>query len=85
MNLYIGYNHDNEPIGVLLAVSEDKAQIAWTGMGNIPHHIEVVTQEQICNNTLGCHGVVFLLCSKSQQLYVNDSLRTFNIFKRGLE
>ena len=84
MNIYIGYNCSNDPLGVLLSTSREKAMIAWAGMGVTPHHVEVLTENDIHNNNLGVYGVVFLLCSNVESVYIDGKFREIIVFRRGL-
>lgn len=81
MKIYIGYDFDNRPISVLLAENEDKANIAWAGMKDTPHHTEVIDPN---NNDLGISGVVFLLTSTERTVGNALNSQTFRKFKRGL-
>ena len=78
MNIYISYDNDNQPTGVLLAESEEKASIAWMGMGVHPDHIEEIDPN---NPNLGMYGVVLLLTSETFNFHPSKLYRKW---KRGL-
>ena len=59
MNIYIGMTHDNKPLGVLLAESKDKANLAWSMLDGPCHHVEEIDPQTIDS----LHGVIFLLTS----------------------
>ena len=42
MKVYIAFNHGGKPIGVLMSESQEKAEIAWAGMGVKFHSIEEI-------------------------------------------
>ena len=80
MNIYIGFDFSGNPLSVLLADSSEKADIAWAGMNDIPHHIEEIDPTR---DDLGIHGVVFLLTSK--KINTRDCRDVeFRDWKRGL-
>ena len=85
MKIYIAYNYDNVPQGVLLSDSQEKAEIAWTGMGTNVHRVEEIDPN---NDIGGIHGVVFLLTTKTANSRRDYCHRTdgvdFSIWKRGL-
>jgi len=84
MNIYIAYNYNNEPLGVLLSDSKEKAEIAWAGMGTPVHHVEEIDPK----TAKGIHGVIFLLTTQEANSRRDYGHRlegvNFNIWKRGL-
>lgn len=59
-SIYIAYDSSGSPIGVLMSESQEKAEIAWAGMGAQVHNVEEIDPN---NTTGGVHGVIFLLTS----------------------
>ena len=61
MNIYIAFDYNNNPLGVLLSDDASKARIAFHAMGETPHRMEEVDP----TTAQGLEGVVFLLTSKA--------------------
>lgn len=83
MKIYIGYDYDQNPIGVILADTQDRAEIVWAAMKDMPHSVEELDPSK----AEGIHGVVFLLTSEEISITIpsiNDRIRTIRKFKRGL-
>lgn len=80
MNIFIGFNENDDPISVLLAESREKADLVWMGMGVEPMHVEEIDP----SSNIGSNGVCILLTSKKikQQVGLGKD-KTFNVFKRG--
>ena len=84
MKIYIGYDFEKSPIGVLLSDSKEKAEIAWAAMGETPHTIEEIDP----NTVNGVSGLVFLLTTVKTNSRTDYSHRPagvdFRIWRRGL-
>ena len=83
MKIYIGLTYDNIPMGLLLADSKDKAEIAWSAMKDMPHSIETIDPD----TCPGINGLSFLLTStetNSRDVQYRNSGIDFRIWKRGV-
>ncbi len=79
-NIYIGFDYKGNPIGVILSDSKEKAEIAWSAMGDIPHSIEEINPSSI----EGVHGVVFLLSSEERAFPRDPKIGSrYRVWKRG--
>ncbi len=64
MNIYIANDFNGEPLGVVLATSQEKAEIAWTAQ-RLPYNS---VEEIDPNNTDSINGIIFLLSSQEKQM-----------------
>jgi len=83
MKIYIGYNPENRPIGVLLAESQGLAELVWSARDD-----KVVKVEEIDPNAadIGTNGVVFLLTTYNvprHQVCDNRRIDEIVFWKRG--
>ena len=83
MNVYIGYNAKDEPVGVLLAQNKQLADVVFDARNE-----GVVRTEEIDPNTpdIGLNGVVYLLTSfkvPRHQICDNKHLHSVRIWQRG--
>lgn len=78
MKIYISYDSYQNPTGVMLADSEEKAQIAWMGMKNYPHSVEEIDP----NDDIGMYGVAFILTSTEKTAMSGD--QKYLKWKRGI-
>ena len=84
MNIYIAYSFDNKPISVLLADSQEKAEIAWAGMKLHHNRVEEINPTDTFG---GVHGVIFLLTSTEVKIpHPHRSFETRSVyeFTRGI-
>ena len=85
MKIYVGFEegHDDQPIGILLAETEDRAWLAFTAMKENVSHIEEL---DINNLKRDCDfGVVFLLTSSRRKIHkIGGETQIFRKWKRGL-
>jgi len=83
MKIYIGYDHNEAPMGVLLSDSKEKAEIAWAAMRDIPHSIEEIDPETVPE----INGLVFLLtstkCNSKRDFGHRIDGVDFRLWKRG--
>ena len=75
MKIYIGFDYDKTPMGVLLADSQDKAEIAWAAMADTPHTIEEIDP----SIAKGVNGLVFLLTSTKVNSRTDFGYRDFGV------
>lgn len=85
MKIYIGFDFEGNPTGVLLSDSREKVEIVWAAMKDTPHSIEEIDP----NTEFGLHNVVFLLTSEDRTIRASEiSSRNgyiqFRKWKRGL-
>ena len=83
MNIYIAYDYEATPLGMLLAIDQRSAELVWTGMGIAAHRVEEIDPS---NNDQGIHGVVTLMTSVLLTKYdVDRKSRDWStrIWKRG--
>ena len=84
MKIYIGFDFESNPIGVLLADSQEKAELVWAAMGENPHTVEEINPQ----TARGVNGVVFLLTSKEANSRSDFGHRPlgvdFRVWTRGL-
>jgi len=84
MNIYIGFDVNGKPTSVLLAKNREQADIAWAGMNDSPHNVEVIDPN---NEDIGVHGLTFLLTSTirhSRDLSHRVGGFEFRHWKRGI-
>ena len=84
LKIYIASNFKGEPTGVLLADSQEKAELVWLGAGQSPHSVDVIDP---ASTALGVHGVVTLLSSQEvRKIDLDHKSRdwSFRLWKRGL-
>jgi hypothetical protein len=83
MNIFIGFDFESVPIGVLLSDSREKAEIAWAAMGEMPCYVEEIDP----NTAQGINGLVFLLTTIKANSRTDYSHRPFGvdfrIWRRG--
>ena len=90
MKIYVAYEkgNDQEPIGILLADTEEKAWLSFTAMKEDPSHIEELS---ISNLKRDCDfGVVFLLTSEKRKIKHpgmehSHSSHIYRKWRRGLK
>lgn len=84
MKIYIGFDLEKRPMGVLLSDSKEKAEIAWTAMEGMPHSIEEIDPA----TAGGVNGLVFLLTTTkvdTRSSYEHrDSDAIFRVWHRGI-
>ena len=79
LKIFIAHDHVGAPISVLLAETLEKANIAWMGMKDQPHSVEMIDPD----DEIGMHGVVILLTStKCRGGFGRDV--AYRTWKRGL-
>jgi hypothetical protein len=79
--IYISYDYNNNPTGLLLSDSLEKAHIAWAGMKVTVDHVEEIDPS---DESLGVHGVAFILTSTEMSQIGYCGKEKIIKFKRGL-
>jgi hypothetical protein len=83
--VYVGYEGDGTPIGCLISDSKEKADIAFTAMGDTPVSIECIDLEKIASENMPPNGLMFFLTSKKTRIpgvSINKD-RYLRVWKRG--
>lgn len=85
MKIYINKDENGQPVGVLLAETQDRAELAWAAMGDPAFTVEEIDPAMPGYHG-GLHGVVFLLTSKKKH---SSEINTrhgfvFRKWRRGL-
>ena len=78
LNFYIGFDYSGNPIGVLLADSEEKVRIAWQAMKENPHTIEKINSNKLPHS----NGLFFILTSEEKS--IRGTQHSYREWKRGL-
>lgn len=85
MHLYVGFEKESAPIGILMADTEEKAWLAFTAMKEDIQIVEELDINELQTNA--DFGVVFLLTSEKRKLKrVNGEPSVmFRKWRRGLK
>jgi len=79
--LFIGYDFENNPTGVLVAETRQQAELVWMGMKEGPHHVEEID----LSKPIGLNGVGILFTSHTvRAAEFGRNPKEFRVFKRGL-
>ena len=82
MKIYIGYDCENKPIGVILSDCIDKANLVFHSMRDPAYRVEEIDINNIKN--MGVSNTIFLLTSDERNINQLNRNMKVRIWKRGL-